>query len=126
MFEHDQQDRREMLFQARHWRHCQVSVVGAVPGRKVSRVIAAPHDQQIVSSASFTTPQWGQSQLGPTSCGSFRARMRQSTHAKTTPPTRRRRNAPDRKSSTMMKILSSANIGSRPDISRDSFSVPGH
>ncbi len=104
MFEHDQHERREVLFHARHWRHCQVSEAGAMPGRRLSRVTAAPQDQQTVNSASFVTPQCGQSQLGPRSFGSFRARRRQSTHAKTTPPTRRTKNAPDRRSSTTAKI----------------------
>ncbi len=104
MFEHDQHDRREVLFHARHWRHCQVSEAGAAPGRRLRRVTAAPHDQQTVNAASFTTPQCGQSHAGPRSFGSFRARRCQSTHAKTTPPTRRTKSAPDRRSSTSAKI----------------------
>jgi len=29
VFAHDQQERREVLFHARHWRHCHVSEVDA-------------------------------------------------------------------------------------------------
>jgi hypothetical protein len=57
VFAHDQHDRREMLFHARHLRHCQVSAVGPVAGRAPKRAIAAPQDQQTVNSASFVTAQ---------------------------------------------------------------------
>ncbi|OLE56311.1 hypothetical protein AUF72_00880 [Euryarchaeota archaeon 13_1_20CM_2_64_92] len=104
MFAHDQQERRAVLFQARHWRHCHVSDADVRTREKAYRPIPAPHDQQTPRSASFLTPQWGQSQLGPTICGSFRARIRQSAQAKTAPPTRSTRSAPDSRSSTVKKI----------------------
>jgi len=104
VFEQDQHERREVLFQARHCRHCHVSDP-AIPGYNERRAIAAPHDQQTVSSASFETAQCGHSQLGPRMRGYFRARRRQSTQAKTTPPTRRRRRAPGSRSSTKDVVL---------------------
>lgn len=64
------------------------------------RPIAAWQAQQIVRSASFTIPQWGQSQLACTRAGSLRDRIRQSTHEKTAPPSSKKRIAADSKSST--------------------------
>jgi len=57
VFEQDQHERRETLFHARHWRHCHVSDEDAVEGYMLRRAIAAPQDQQIVSSASLATAQ---------------------------------------------------------------------
>jgi hypothetical protein len=103
MVAHDQQDFRIVLFKERHRRHCHVSGEGN-PGYRLRFEIAAPQDQHTLSSASFTMPQCGQSQLGPRIFGSFRIRRRQSTQAKAMPKRTRRRRAPGRSSSTADEV----------------------
>jgi hypothetical protein len=82
----------------------------------------APQDQQIDRSPSLTIEQFGQDQLRDAFAGSFRMRRRQSIQLKVTPPTNKRNNAAERRSSTTIRVGESRLIGYPLDITDDTES----
>ncbi len=74
--------------------------MGPISGKYRFVDTAALHDQQTDRSASFVTPQWGQSQLSPTSPPSFLRRKCQSTDANAKVARKKKRRAVGSRSST--------------------------
>lgn len=100
-FEQDQHVWRVSPFQAPQRPHRQVfAAAGPNSGRKRLVEIAAPQSQQTDRSASFVTPQWGQSQLRAITPPSRRFRRCQSTDVKAKVTKNRKRSAVGRRSST--------------------------